>query len=168
MRLRELVAVGAGVAGAALAHVLDEAGLLPGVHEAASVRSGMTAGNTLLWLALAAGLAGLAARRGPIRIGAPASLLIAGAPEVLGRHDLGAVFEPGAIAGALVQWLLLLAVVAAVVITSRGALVVLTPSYAVIEWPAAAGPRQQARSFVVARRGRPRAPPDLPLSVHIA
>lgn len=165
MRMRGLVAVGAGVAGAALAHALDAAGLLPGVHEAANVRGGMGAPATALWLALAAALSWIAARNGPIRVGAPASLLVAGVPELVGRHDLGAVVEPGAIAGAAVQWLLLLAVVTAVVVAGRAPLSVLVPSFAAITWPAPTGRVPRPRGQVVDRRGRPRAPPVLPLSV---
>jgi hypothetical protein len=167
MRLRGFVAVGAGVAGATLAHALDQAGLLPGVREAANVRSGMSGSVTVLWLGLAAMLSWLAGRFGPVRVGAPASLLIAAIPELVGRHDLGAVVEPGAIAGAMLQWLLLLVVVAAVVVASRSALTVLVPSYGAISWPASVGPRPRARTYVVDRRGRPRAPPKLPLPVHV-
>ena len=166
MRLRGFVAVGAGVAGAVLAHALDEAGLLPGVREAAHVRGGMSGSVTALWLALAAASSWLAGRFGAIRVGAPASLLIAALPELVGRHDLGAVMDPGAVAGAMVQWLLLLAVVAAVVLASRGALVVLVPSLTAVSWPTPAGGRAREGSHLVDRRCRPRAPPDVPLSAH--
>ena len=166
MRLRGAVAVGAGVAGAALAHALDRAGLLPGVHEAANIRAGMSPSVAIGWLALAAALSWLAAKRGPIRIGAPASLLIAAMPELIGRHDIGAIVEPGALAGALLQWLLLLAVAAVIVIASRTQFVVLVPSYGAIGWPAPGGSRTWARSRLLDHRGRPRAPPGSHLSVH--
>jgi hypothetical protein len=166
MRLRALVAVGTGVAGALLAHALDEAALLPGVHEAANVRAGMGMPVTGMWLGLAAALSWLAANYGAVRVGAPASLLVAAVPELVGRHDPGAVVEPGAIAAAMLQWLLLVAVVVAVVVASRSALTALTPLYGAISWPASVGPRLLARSRVVDRRGRPRAPPEVPLSAH--
>lgn len=168
MRVRGLVAAGAGAAGAALSHALDGAGLLPGVHEAVHVRDGMSVTLTFSWLAVAAALAWLAARRGPIRIGAPASLLVAAVPELVGRHDLGAVLEPGAIAGAALQWLLLLAVVAVLVVASRSSFVVLAPSHGAIAWPAPPETRHESLSHVVGTRGRPRAPPDLHLSFHVA
>lgn len=167
MRLRGVVAVGAGIAGAAFAHVLDEAGLLPGVHEAVNVRASMSPAVTLGWLALAGALGWLAAQRGPIRIGAPAALLVSAVPELVGRHDIGAVVEPGAIAGALVQWLLLLVVVAVVVVASRCSFVVLVPSYGATVWPSPSDSAQQEHAHVIDRRGRPRGPPDLHLSVPV-
>jgi hypothetical protein len=127
----------------------------------------MSASVTVLWLGLAASLSWLAGRFGAVRIGAPASMLVAALPELIGRHDLGAVAEPGAIAGALLQWLLLAAVVAVVVVATRNALTVLAPSYGAVTWPASVGPRRRARTYVVDRRGRPRAPPQLPLPVHV-
>ena len=168
MRLRGFVAVGAGVAGALLAHALDEAGMLPGVHEAAGVRGGMSASVTALWLGMTAALSWSSGRFGAIRVGAPSSLLIAAVPELVGRHDLGAVVDPGALSGAMLQWLLLLVVVAAVVVASRGAFVVLAPSFPTLSWAAPTGRRTRASSHVVDRRSRPRAPPALPLSVHFA
>lgn len=165
MRLRGFVAVGAGVAGAVLAHALDEAGLLPGVREAAHVRGGMSGSVTALWLALAAASSWSAGRFGAIRVGAPASLLIAALPELVGRHDLGAIVDPGALAGAMLQWLLLLAVVAAVVVASRGALAVFALTFHAVSWPAPIERRTRESSHVVDRRSRPRAPPAGPLSV---
>jgi hypothetical protein len=120
MRTREAVAAVAGVAGAAATHGLDVAGALPGVHESAAVRGGMSPLATALWLALAALLAVLAARTRPVLLGAPAALLLSGVPELVVRHDPGAVVEPGAMAGALVQWLLLIALLALVVAVERG------------------------------------------------
>lgn len=159
MHMRGVVAVAAGVAGAALAHALDEAGLLPGVHEAANVRGGMSVSVTVIWLGLAATLSWVASKRGLVRLGAPASLLIAAIPELVGRHDIGAIVEPGAIAGALVQWLLLVAVAAVVVMAGRGTLVVLAPSFGAVAWPAPPVSLAPARGHVVDHRGRPRAPP---------
>jgi len=163
MRPREVVAAGAGVAGVALAHALDVAGLLPGVHEAASVRLAMSPALTVGWLALAAVLGWSAGRRGPVRVGMPAALVVSAVPELVGRHDVGALVEPGAIAGALVQWLLLVAVVAAVVLASRTFFTAHVPAYGAVAWPSPIGLRRQARSVTVARRGRPRAPPRAPL-----
>lgn len=166
MRLRGVVAVGAGVAGAALAHVLDVAGLLPGVHEAANIRGGMSVPVTVGWLGIAAGLSLLAAKRGLVRVGAPASLFVAALPELMGRHDIGAVVEPGAVAGALLQWLLLLAVAAVVVVATRGAFVVLAPSFGTIAWLTPTASQERARSHALDHRGRPRAPPRAYLSAH--
>jgi hypothetical protein len=109
----------AGVVAAASSHALDRAGQLPFVHEAADVRTAMSPALVCLWLALAAGLSALAARTRPILVGAPCALIVAGVPELVGRHDLGAVAEPGAIAGALVQWLLIAAIVGLAVLADR-------------------------------------------------
>jgi hypothetical protein len=109
MRSRRVVAAVAGVTGAVIAHALDVAGLLPFVHESVEVRTGMGAAATIGWLALAAVLAALTARR-PATAGAVAALVIGGLPELAGRHDPGAMFEPSAMAGALLQWLLLVLV----------------------------------------------------------
>ena len=166
MRLSGVVAVGVGVAGAALAHALDVAGLLPGVHETANVRGGLSAPVTVGWLGLAAALSLLAAKRGVVRVGAPASLLVAALPELIGRHDIGALVEPGAVAGALLQWLLLLAVAAAVVVATRGTFVVLAPSFGTIAWLTPTASQERARSHVLDHRGRPRAPPRASLSAH--
>src|SRR3954467_4332218 len=109
MPSRRAVAAVAGVTGAAVAHALDAAGLLPFVHESAEVRTAMSSTTTLCWLALAAGLAAATARR-PATAGAAAALVVGGLPELAGRHDPGAMFEPAAMAGALLQWLLLVLV----------------------------------------------------------
>src|SRR3954452_13173351 len=109
MRSRRVVAAVAGVTGAVIAHALDAAGLLPFVHESVEVRTGMSPATTLGWLVLAAGLAAFTARR-PATAGAAAALIIGGLPELAGRHDPGAMFEPTAMAGALLQWLLLVLV----------------------------------------------------------
>ena len=109
MRSRRVVAAIAGVAGAVLAHGLDVAGQLPFVHETAAVRQAMSPAATVAWLALAATLSAVAARR-PATAGAVAALAIGGLPELAGRLDAGAMFEPAAVAGALLQWLLLVLV----------------------------------------------------------
>ncbi|MBV9368635.1 MAG: hypothetical protein JO074_02295 [Frankiales bacterium] len=113
MRAKVLVAAVASVLAALLAHALDTNGLLPFVRESSNVRTAMTPLAVVLWLALTATVVGLAAAsRRPALLGAPASLASAGLPELIGRHDIGALLEPGAILGALLQWLLLLVVVA--------------------------------------------------------
>ena len=109
MRSRRVVAAAAGVAGASIAHALDVAGLLPFVHEATAVRNAMSPTATVVWLALTAVLCAVSARR-PATAGAVAALFIGGLPELAGRLDPGAVFEPAAMAGALLQWLLLVLV----------------------------------------------------------
>src|SRR3954454_14630677 len=109
MPSRRAVAAVAGVTGAAVAHALDAAGLLPFVHESVEVRTAMSPTTTLCWLGLAAVLAAATARR-PATAGAVAALVVGGLPELAGRHDPGAMFEPAAVAGALVQWVLLLLV----------------------------------------------------------
>jgi hypothetical protein len=159
MRIRGLAAVGAGIVGAAGAHAPDAAGTLPGVHEAAGVRAGMGPLATAGWLALAGSLAWLAARTRPVVVGGSAALLVSAIPELIGRHDVGALAEPGATAGALVQWLLLLAVVAIAVVVDRWLAVEAPSSYLGVPWqqPAVATHRNATR--LVDRRGRPRAPP---------
>src|SRR3954464_14991710 len=109
MRSRRIVAAVAGVTGAVVAHTLDVTGLLPFVHESVEVRTAMTPAATLCWLPLAAALAAVPPRR-PATAGAAAALAIGGLPELAGRHDPGAMFEPAAMAGALLQWLLLVLV----------------------------------------------------------
>lgn len=107
------------MAAAAVGHALDRAGQLPLVHEDVAVRTAMSPGLVICWLLVAATLSALAAATGPLLLGAPCALLVAGAPELLGRHDIGAVTEPGAVAGALVQWLLIAAVVALMLVAER-------------------------------------------------
>src|SRR4051794_29014699 len=109
MRSRRVVAAVAGVAGATLAHTLDAAGVLPFVHESVQVRTAMGPATIAGWLALTAALTALTAKR-PATAGAAAALVIGGLPELAGRHDPGAMFEPAAMAGALLQWLLLVLV----------------------------------------------------------
>ena len=159
MRTRGVAAVVAGIVGAAATHALDAAGMLPGVHEATGVRTGMGPLATVAWLALAGALAWFAARTRPAMVGGSAALLVSAIPEMLGRHDLGAIAEPGAMAGALVQWLLLLAVVAVAVVVERGLAVHAPSFYLNVPWqqPVVAVSRHATR--LVDRRGRPRAPP---------
>src|SRR4051794_41282914 len=109
MRSRRIVAAVAGVTGAVVAHTLDVTGLLPFVHESVDVRTAMTPAATLCWLALAAALAAVTARR-PATAGAAAALAIGGLPELAGPLDPGAMFEPAAMAGGPFPVVLLLVV----------------------------------------------------------
>ena len=164
MRAKPATAAVASVPAALLAHALDVTGRLPFVHESGHVRDAMGPAAVLLWLALTALVVGLAsASRWPALLGAPASLASAGLPELIGRHDLGAVLEPGAILGALLQWALLLVVVALAVVASR--VLRLTPLIA--GGPRVPRPRLIVRPawrrYVVPRwRLRSRAPPACP------
>ena len=108
-----------GVAAAAMSHALDRAAQLPFVHEQVDVRTAMSPAMIACWLLLAALLSALAARTRPLLIGAPAALVVSAVPELVGRHDIGAVIEPGAIAGSLVQWLLIAVVVAVALLAER-------------------------------------------------
>jgi hypothetical protein len=112
VHLRGLVAATAGVCAAATAHLLDVTGRLPFVHETVAVRTSMPAAQIVLWLAAAAAVSATAACTRVFVVGVPGVVVVSGAPELLGRHDPGAVFEPGALLGALMQVLLVLAVVA--------------------------------------------------------
>lgn len=159
MRSRRLVAAVAGVAGAALAHALDVAGWLPFVHEAAAVRDAMSPAATAAWLVLTAVLCALSARR-PATAGAVAALFIGGVPELAGRLDPGAVFEPAAVAGALLQWLLLVLVLslAFAVHTRMHAVAPASPALPVLLLP----PTAHLHRFVgrlAERSGLSRAPP---------
>jgi hypothetical protein len=114
------VAAVASVPAALLAHALDASGLLPFVHESGDVRGAMGPTAVVLWLALTAVVVGLAtASRWLALLAAPASLASAALPEMIGRHDLGALVEPAAALGALLQWLLLLVVLAFALVASR-------------------------------------------------
>jgi hypothetical protein len=64
-------------------------------------------------------LSALAARTRPLLVGAPAALLVSAVPELVGRHDIGAVLEPGAMVGSLVQWLLIALVVTLALLAER-------------------------------------------------
>jgi hypothetical protein len=158
MHTRSVVAAATGVAGAALARVLDVAGQLPLVHESADVRHGLGPVATVVWLAASAALAAVSARR-PLWSGA-AAVVVAALPELVARHDPGAVVEPAALAGALMQWTLLLLVIAvAVAVQAR---LSSTP----FRRPAVVAPRDRVtpaatrtRVFVVARTSLSRAPP---------
>lgn len=112
-------AAAASVPAALLAHLLDVTGRLPMVHESVGVRAAMGPLAVVAWLLLTALLVALAAATRPVLFGALAAMVSAGLPELLGRHDIGAVFEPGAVAGALVQWLLLLTVIGLALVTGR-------------------------------------------------
>ena len=165
MRMRGVAVAVAGMVGAGTAHALDVAGLLPGVHESVDVRASLGPLATIGWLALAGGLAWLAARTRPAPVGAVSALVVSAIPELVGRHDIGAVAEPGAIAGALVQWLLLLAVVAVVVVVDRYLAADPPSSHINLSWQPAPIVRPAQVTRPVDRRGRPRAPPRLPLPV---
>jgi hypothetical protein len=119
VHLRGVVAAAAGMCAAATGHALDVTGRLPFVHESAEVRTAMSPAQVALWLALAAGVSALAASTRVVLVGVPGALLVSATPELIGRGDPGAIFEPGAILGALVQVLLLLAVVALALVFER-------------------------------------------------
>src|SRR3954447_3475455 len=112
VHLRGAVAAAAGMCAAAMAHALDVTGSLPFVHETADVRSAMSPAQFVVWLSLAAGIGAVAASTRLLLVGVPGALLVSATPELIGRGDPGAIAEPGAILGAVVQVLLLLAVVA--------------------------------------------------------
>src|SRR3954467_12918642 len=156
---RRVVAAVAGVAGAVVAHALDVTGLLPFVHESAEVRNAMSPVATLTWLLLAAALTAFTAKR-PATAGAAAALVIGGLPELAGRHDPGAMFEPAAMAGALLQWLLLVLVLSlAYAVHAR--LTTTQPSPPVLptlRLTTSLRPRP-TRRHVTGRSGRTRAPP---------
>lgn len=160
MHSRPVVAAVAGVAGAVVAHALDVAGLLPFVHESVEVRSALTPSATVGWLLLAGALAAATARR-PATAGAAAALVIGGLPELAGRHDPGAMFEPAAMSGALLQWLLLVLVLSvAYAVHER----LTTPPPAPVALPvlisASALPlRRTSGTSRTGRSGRTRAPP---------
>ena len=159
MQLRGAVAATAGLCAAATGHVLDVSGRLPFVHESEGVRTAMTPVQVAVWLALAAGLSALAARTRPWVVGAPAALAVSATPEMIGRHDPGALLEPGALLGALLQLLLVVAIVALAVAVERrlAVLIVHVPLL-----PAAA-PRPRRRISLRTARvddtAAPRAPP---------
>jgi hypothetical protein len=159
MRTREVAAVAAGIVGAASTHALDAAGLLPGVHETAEVRTAMGPALWAGWLLFAGGLAGLAVRTRPALVGGASALLVSAVPELVGRHDPGAVAEPGAMSGALVQWLLLLALVAVAVVVDRSLSPWSAPASYLVAWLKPSPSRRLAMTRLVDRRGRPRAPP---------
>jgi len=160
MYSRRVVAGVAGVAGAVMAHALDAAGLLPFVHESVEVRTAMSPGVTAGWLLLAAALTAATAMR-PTTAGAAAALVIGGLPELAGRHDPGAMFEPAAMAGALLQWLLLVLVLSvayavhARLTTSR----LSPPALPLLRSPPALPLRRTFCSSRTGRSGRTRAPP---------
>jgi len=160
MRARDVAAVVAGMLGAAATHALDSAGLLPGVHETEAVRTAMGPTATVVWLMLAGALAWLAVRTRPALVGGASALVVAAIPELVGRHDPGAIGEPGAIAGALMQWLLLMAVVAIAVVVDRSLSAgAAQSSYRISFWQPASVGATRPPSGIVDRRGRPRAPP---------
>lgn len=111
MRVRGVVAAGAGIAVAAVGHALDVTGQLPFVHETESVRWGMSPTQVVVWLAAAGALAGLAASSRLLVVGPPVAIAISAAPELIARRDPGAIGEPGALLGAALQLVLLAAVV---------------------------------------------------------
>jgi hypothetical protein len=116
VRTRLVLAAAAGVAAAATAHALDASGRLPFVHETADVREAMAPMLTASWLLLAGSLAAVAAATRVVLVGVPAAVVVSAFPERWGRHDIGAVAEPGALLGAALQILLLLVVVSAALV----------------------------------------------------
>jgi len=159
MRMRGVAAAVAGIVGAATAHALDEAGLLPGIHESANVREAMGPALTVGWLVLAGVMAWYAARTRPALVGGASALVLSAVPELVGRHDPEAFAEPGAIAGALLQWLLLLAVLAVLVVIDRWLAVRAPASYPDVPRQPTALALQSDINRLVDRRARPRAPP---------
>jgi hypothetical protein len=119
VHLRGPVAATAGVCAAVTGHALDVTGRLPFVHEAVAVRTSMSVTQVVLWLLGAAVVSAAAACTRVLVVGVPGALLVSGTPELLGRHDPGAVFEPGALLGAVVQVLLVVAVVAVAMVLQR-------------------------------------------------
>src|SRR3954447_17791727 len=119
VHLRGAVAAAAGMCAAATAHVLDETGRLPFVHESLNVRTAMSPAQVVVWLIAAAVMSALAVTTRVLLVGVPGALLVSAAPELIGRGDPGAIAEPGAILGALLQVLLLLAVVALALVLER-------------------------------------------------
>lgn len=165
MRARDVAAAAAGILGAAAAHAFDIAGVLPGVHETAAVRTAMGPAPTVVWLMLAGGLAWLAVRTRPALVGGTSALVISAVPELMVRHDPGAIGEPGAIAGALMQWLLLMAVFAIAVVVDRSLSVGTGQSpYRIYFWQLTSVGADRSPTSIVDRRGRPRAPPAVLLS----
>jgi hypothetical protein len=161
VRVRALTAAVAGVCAAATGHALDAAGLLPFVHEAAPLRAAMTMTQLVLWLAVAGVLSALAATTRPLLVGAPAALLVSAAPELVGRGDPGALFEPGALCGALLQLLLVVSVVALAVLLERRIGLVVRRE---LRPPSHVREAVSLTSLVgtsVDRTGEPRAPPAL-------
>ena len=160
MHSRRVVAAVAGVAGAVMAHALDTAGLLPFVHESLEVRTGMSPTATFCWILLAAALTAATAMR-PATVGAAAALVIGGLPELAGRHDPGAMFEPAAMAGALLQWLLLVLVLSvAYAVHSRLTTSGLSPAaLPTLRSTRPLPPRHRRCGPLTHRSGRTRAPP---------
>jgi hypothetical protein len=104
---------------AATAHALDVTGRLPLVHESLDVRTAMSPAQVVMWLLSAAAISALAVTTRVLLVGVPGALLVSAAPELVGRGDPGAIAEPAAILGALVQVLLLLAVVGLALVLER-------------------------------------------------
>src|SRR3954451_2581584 len=159
MRSRRIVAAVAGVTGAVVAHTLDVTGLLPFVHESVDVRTAMTPAATLCWLALEAALAAVTARP-PAKAGAAGAPASGALPALAGRLDPGAMFEPAAMAGALLQWLLLVLVlsVAYAVHTQLTASAPAPTAVPVLPLTTSHRPRRPY-GRVTGRSGRTRAPP---------
>jgi hypothetical protein len=164
MRARTWVAAATGTAGAVIAHALDVAGRLPFVHESEVVRTGLGPVATGCWL-LAAAVIGAVASRRPMSLGAAGAIVVAGAPELIARHDPGAIVEPGAFIGALMQWMLLLLVIA-VALAVEAQLFMRPLTRGVVA--AAHRPPPSTPSRIAARRARcaisSRAPPALSFS----
>jgi hypothetical protein len=121
VRVRGVVAAGAGIAVAVAGHTLDARSALPFVHEAASVRLGLAPWQVALWLAATGVLAAVAATTRLIAVGVPVAVVVSAAPELIARHDPGAIAEPSAVLGATLQLLLFAAVVALSAVLERRA-----------------------------------------------
>ena len=164
MHLRAVVAATAGLGAAATAHALDVTGRLPFVHEAVSVRAAMSPVEVAGWLFVAAAVSAIAVCTRVALVGVPGAVVVSGTPELIGRHDPGALLEPGALTGALVQVLLLLTVVAVALLLQRR-LTVLHPTR--IRPRRHSAPQHHLQTFAqttVDRTASPRAPPLLGVS----
>lgn len=154
------LAAAVGVAAAAVSHALDRAGQLPFVHEQSDVRTAMSPAMIACWLLLAAALSALAARTRPLLVGAPAALLVSAVPELVGRHDIGAVLEPGAMVGSLVQWLLIALVVTLALLAERRlGQRPATPIVLCALWSSPAWRVVAPRPFLLVDESRSRSPP---------
>lgn len=159
MRTRGNLAAVAGASAAAVAHALDGAGLLPFVHESAAVRHGLTPLQLAVWLFAAAGASAFAAGHRVQVTGPPLALAVAAAPELLARHDLGAVTEPAALVGAALQLLVVASVVALALLLDERPPPLSLQALCAPRLPATRPRRPTRPSYSVRNDSAPRAPP---------
>jgi hypothetical protein len=115
----------------------------------------------LVWLALTALLMGAASRR-PLALGLPAALVASALPEWVGRPEPGAVVEPSALLGAVVQLLVIFAVVAlALLLRDWIASPPVPTALAVLPDRPVPAARPHRPAVHLPERARPRAPPRL-------